>query len=140
MYCTMEDLLGRVSEDVLIDCTDDEGAGQVHAGRVTRAIEDAAGEINSYCMARYDVPFDPVPPFIRKLSADIAIYNLFTRRGYDEDSADRSIMDRYKNAVRVLEHIAKGVITLGQPQPPSESGVALTGTQRKFSRSRLEEF
>ncbi len=136
----MEDLLGKVSEGVLIECTDDEGTGQVDADKVNQAIEDATSEINGYCMARYEVPFNPVPPFIKKLAADIAIYNLFSRRGYDEDSADRSILDRYKNAVRVLENIAKGVITLGQPQPPPETGVVIVSDERKFSRKKMEGF
>ncbi|MTI82738.1 MAG: DUF1320 domain-containing protein [Firmicutes bacterium] len=140
MYCTLEDLLGRVAEDVLIECTDDDGAGQIDVVKVDQAIEDATSEINGYCMSRYDVPFNPVPPFMKKLAVDIAIYNLFTRRGYDEESADRSILDRYKNTVRVLENIAKGIITLGQPQPPPETGATVLSEERKFSRRKMEGF
>jgi phage gp36-like protein len=140
MYCTLDDLRAQVPEAVLVDLTDDEGTGAINADRVNAAIASASSEIDGYCQSRYPVPFDPVPPFIKKLAVDITLYNLFARRGYDEDSADRSILDRYKNAVRVLENIAKGVVTLGQPTPPPATGINIASSERKFSRKSLEAF
>lgn len=148
MYCTIEDLKRRLPESVLIELTDDEGsepagldqAGEEIIARLNEAIADATNEINGYCQARYPVPFDPVPGFIRKLAVDIAAYNLFSRRGYSEDSADKSVIDRYRAAVRTLENIARGLISLGAPEPLFSSEVEVRGQTRVFSRQKLEAF
>lgn len=148
MYCTVEDLLGQIPEPVLIQLVDDEDespatladAGPAMLGRINAAITAAADEINGYCMTRYPVPFSPVPGLIRKLAVDMALYNLFARRGYDEDSADRSVLDRYKYAVKTLEMIAKGTVTLGTPVPPAASEVDIRSSGRLFSREKLDGF
>lgn len=143
MYCTYEDLKNRAPEAKLIELVDDEGAGVLTPQgqqRIGQAIAAAVDEINPYCMKRYPVPFNPVPGIIRNAAADIALYNLFTRRGYDEESADKSILDRYKNAVRILEGISTGRITLGQAQPPPEQGISIQSNDRRFSRDKLEAF
>jgi len=141
MYCTLEDLKSRIPEDVLAELTDDTGAGAVNAERIDAAIKDATDEVNGYCQARYPVPFSPAPGYVKKLTMDIALYNLFSARGYDEDSTDKSIIDRYRAAVRSLENIAKGVITLGEPAPPPASdGTDIEHPPRVFSRDKLEGF
>jgi phage gp36-like protein len=141
MYCTLDDLKAQVPERVLIELTDDEGLGMVNQTRVDAAITAATDEINGYCQARYPVPFNPVPGFIKKLAVDIALYNLFARRGYDEESADKSIVDRYKAAIRALENIARGLVTLGAPEPaPAAEGMDVRSSERVFSRGSLEGF
>ena len=140
MYCTLADLLDRVPESVIIDCTDDEGAGQVNTNRVDQAIGDAGSEIDGYCMARYPLPFDPAPAVIKKLCTDIALYNLMSRRGFDEEKgSDRVVQDRYRSAVRVLENMAKGIVTLGAPTPPAVGTVEISGPGRVFSRAKLRD-
>jgi len=52
-YCTLEDLKEKVSEDVLIELTDDEDTGVIDTSRTDRAMADAESEIDSYCAARY---------------------------------------------------------------------------------------
>ena len=75
---------------------------------ITRAIADADAEINGYCASRYDVPFSTVSDMIRKISVDIAIYNLFCRRrGPSEDRRNR-----YKDAIALLKGIAQGIVSL----------------------------
>lgn len=132
MYCTLEDLLGQVSEQVLVGLTDDEGIGAVHVGRVEQAIADATARIDAYCQARYPVPFNPVPAVIRRLCIDIAVYNLFSRRGFREDSADEAVIRRYKDAIRMLEQIATGSVRIGAAQPPPSHGVAMVSRPRVF--------
>ena len=85
-YCTQSDLLEQISEDDMIQLTDDADAGNVDDDVVTRAIADADAEIDSYCGTKYDVPFSTVPVMVRKLSVDMSIYNLYARRqGAPED-------------------------------------------------------
>lgn len=150
MYCTVQDLVNQVSEAVLIELTDDERtgpatlaeAGTVIENRLHKAITDATNEINGYCQARYPIPFSPVPGFINKLSVDIALYNLFSRRGYDEQTQDKAIIDRYRAAVKTLENIAKGIISLGAASPPAQAAdvFKLHSDPRKFSRDKLGGF
>lgn len=144
MYCQLADLLNRVPESVLIRLTDDEALGVVNQGRIDQAIADAGAEIDSYARSRYPVPFDPVPVIIRKLAADIALYNLLSRRGYEQDSPDQALVERYKAAVKFLENLARGTVTIGDaaPAPAPAAGGApdLSSNERVFTRRNLEGF
>jgi phage gp36-like protein len=142
-YCTIDDLKERLPEAKLVELVDDEGAGALTPKgqqRIDRAIADAGSEIDGYCMARYPVPFEPVPAIIRKLAVDIALYNLFSRRGFDEESPDRIIVTRYRDAVRLLQNLAQGLVTIGAPQPPPDRGLDVSSAPRVFGRRSLEVF
>ena len=77
MYCTLEDLKKMMDEATLVQLTDDEGHGIVNQERINEAISQADAEINSYCAVKYTVPFAVVTDLVRKLSVDIALYNLY---------------------------------------------------------------
>lgn len=139
MYCTQTDLLDRIAEEVLIELTDDEGLGQVNAERVAAAINDACVIIDAYVGARYPIPLDPVPGAIKKIAVDMAIYNLFSRRGFDENSADKAILDRDKAAINFLEHIAKGLVTIGAGpiDLTTDNTAQIVSPGRVFNRNRM---
>ncbi|MDI3480794.1 MAG: hypothetical protein PWQ97_449 [Tepidanaerobacteraceae bacterium] len=141
MYCTLDDIKNQVPEDVLIDLTDDNGTGAINETIVDKAIIDAQEEIDVYASKLYTVPFNPVPGIIKKLAVDIAVYNLFSRRGFDQESADSVILQRYKSAIKLLENLSVGTATIGTPpsSPPART-VYIEGTKRVFSRKRLEGF
>ena len=112
--------------------------------RIEEAINQADAEINTYCASKYTVPFAPVPEAIKKCSVDIAIYNLYSRR-VEEIPATRA--DRYKNAIRLLEAIAKGSITLGvapSAEPPGNpeggAGNTKTAADRTFTKESMRGF
>ena len=138
-YCTQADLLEQISEDDLIQLTDDSDAGIVDVSMVTRAIADADAEIDSYCGTKYDVPFSPVPVMIRKVSVDITIYNLYARRrGAPEDRKER-----YDDAVSFLKDISKGIASLGGDAPSVDDDAGPEATtvksDRVFSRGRASD-
>jgi len=138
-YSTKIDMLEKIEEDVLIQLTDDDDAGVVDEGKVTRAIADADAEIDSYCGTKYDVPFSTVPVMIRKMSVDIAIYNLYARRrGAPEDRKER-----YDDAISFLKDISKGIASLGGdgPSADDDSGPEATTVKsdRVFSRGRASD-
>jgi phage gp36-like protein len=143
MYCTLDDLKKLISEETLIQLTDDESTGAVVTSRIDEATAQADGEINSYCAAKYEVPFVPVPEIIRKCSVDITVYNLFSRR-VEEFPPARA--DRYKNAVRLLEGIAGGAISVGiDPEPAATTGGDRTESTKKerdrtVTRTGMEGF
>ncbi len=137
-YCTVSDILDLISEDELVQLTDDEGTGEMDTAVVDKAITNADAEIDGYCGKRYSVPLLPVPPVICKLSVDVAIYNLFSRRqGAPEDRRTR-----YKDAIKFLENVAKGLVSLGEDDPdtpPSSSHKPqMTQSDPVFSRESLK--
>jgi len=138
-YCILDDIKEQIPEDELIQLTDDTGTGTVDTPVIDRAVADADAEINGYCAERYAVPFNPVPAIIRKFSVDISIYNLFSRRqGADEDRRNR-----YKDAIRFLQNIAKGIVSLGV-DAPSETmqdtvSVSTTKSDRIFSTGKSSD-
>lgn len=140
-YSAQADLEEQISADELIELTDDAGTGAVDATAVARAIADADAEIDSYCGSRYTPPFSPVPVMIRKLSVDIAIYNLHTRRAIIKVPEERQ--KRYENAIRFLRDVSKGLISLGADAPVpanTEDTVAVTANDRIFTRDKMQGF
>jgi phage gp36-like protein len=141
-YSTLDDMKKLIPEDALIQLTDDEGLGTVNQTRVDEAIAQADAEIDSYCGGRYSVPFSTVPEIIKKLSVDIAIYNLYSRR---VEVIPELRAERYRNAIRQLEGISKGLISLGIDPAPSASQDRRAETNKAtdenvFSRDSLEGF
>lgn len=112
-YSEKTDILDQLDEATLVELTDDDGTGTVDTSVVTRSIADADAEIDGYCATRYDVPFSAVPVMIRKISVDIAIYNLYSRRVAVPEERDK----RYSNAVKFLRNVSKGLISLGGDAP-----------------------
>lgn len=141
-YSTLTDIKKLIPEETVIQLTDDENTGAVVESRVTEAIAQADAEIDSYCGGKYSVPFATVPDIVKKISVDIAIYNLYSRR-VEEMPETRS--DRYKNAIRQLEGIAKGNISIGEATEPTaaeQGGVEKNKTEsdRIFTKDTLSGF
>lgn len=140
-YSTQSDLLKMIEEAVLVSLTDDSGAGAVDEDVIDRAISDADGEINGYVGSRHTVPLSTVPDIIRKCSVDIAVKNLYQRRSnVPEDRADA-----YKQAVKFLEKVAEGKISLGTDDPdgsPPDDGARThdDNPERIFTRDDLDSF
>jgi len=128
-YSTQTDLLNRISEDDLIGLTDKTDAGEIDTTIVTRAIADADAEIDGYCGSRYTLPFSPVPVMIRKLSVDIAMYNLYGLNPTLE--IPEEIQARYDNAVRFLRDVSSGRVSLGVDAPAEpETGLPQATTDK----------
>ena len=128
-----------MTETELIQLTDDDDAGVVDESVVTKAIADADAEIDGYCGQRYTVPFTTVPAMIRKLSVDIAVYNLFSRR----QGAPEGRKTRYDAAIKFLERVADGKAVVTGVEGTTESAadrVSIESATRVFSRSNMEGF
>lgn len=142
-YSTIDDVRQQISEDDLIALTDDAGAGVVDETRVTRAIADADEEIDGYVGSRHTVPLSPVPPIVRKHSVDIAIYNLYRRRMHEIPESRKGT---YENAIKFLDKIAQGKISLGADDPEGSPGtsdapsMSSDNPERVFDRDSLKGF
>lgn len=142
-YSTLDDIQALLPEDVLLSLTDDEGMGVINQTRIDEAVAQADAEVDAYCGGRYVVPVDPVPDLMRKLSVDLAIYNLYSRA---VQSMPDVRSERYRNAIRQLEGIAKGSISLGVATVPGPADTGSGAETNKatdtnvFSRDKMEGF
>lgn len=117
-YSTLNDIKKLIPEETLVQLTDDEGLGSINQSRIDEAVSQADAEIDSYSGGRYSVPFSPVPDIIKKISVDISIYNLYSRR---VEQIPETRAERYRNAIRQLEGISKGTISMGEAEAPQSS-------------------
>ncbi len=111
MYCTLDDIKKQVQEATLIEITDDSLSGQINEDVVDETITYAQTLIDGYLLGRYTLPLQSVPEILRVMATDLSIYRLYSRR-FHTDMPD-SINDKYKNSIRLLEQIQKGIVSLG---------------------------
>jgi phage gp36-like protein len=142
-YCSLEDILKSIPESNIIQLTDDSGTGAIDQVKVDEAIAYAEQLINGYLRGRYPVPLSPVPELIRHLAVDLAIFHLYSRRF--ELEMPESMMAKYKNAIKLLEQIQKGLITLGIESADTGPGQGYyktnkTAEDKTFSKDVLNKF
>ena len=142
-YCSQADLAGQVMPSVLVPLADDDRDGVADEAVLLAAIDSASDLVDGYCGPRYPVPFSPVPPIVRRLTTDLAIWNLFGRKGFDEATAEKAVVERYKAAMRFLEKVAEGKVSIGTGtetphEPPLK--VAVHSRDQVFTDELLEKF
>jgi phage gp36-like protein len=108
-YATGQDLIDRFGEQEVINLTDRDRLGVVDATVASQALVATADEIDGYLAGRYSLPLQPVPRVLIGVACDIARYRLCGA----EVNVTEDIRSRYKDAVRFLEHVAAGRISLG---------------------------
>lgn len=130
MYISVSDL--SVPEDVLIRLTDDESTGSVNTDRVDDAISSAQAVVDASLSRQYQAPLTDPPQLVKKLTADIALYNLYLRQA----TVPAEVKDSYARALETLGQLADGAITL----PSAASGPSFSSCPRGFSRDTMEDF
>ena len=138
-YSTQDDLLAMMPQAELAALTAE--AGEVPDGQVVaEAIGRADAEIDAACGLRYNLPFSPVPPRVKSLSADLAIYHLYSRRGV----APAVWQQRHRDALAFLKQVAAGQATLagsgGEPPAAAREAPEIDSNLRLFSRDTLGEW
>jgi len=138
-YITLDDIKKSLPEESIIQLTDDEDTGAVNGARVDEAIAQADSVIDAYCGSLYAVPFSDPPQMIKNIAADIAIYNLYSRK---VDAVPETRLERHRAGIKQLEAIAKATITLGSTMvAPSEKPSANTSEEdRVFTKDALENY
>ncbi len=142
-YCTQQDLVDRIGEDLLKELTDREGEGEVNETRLAQAIAAASAEVDSYVHKLYPAPLDPVPARIQAVTGDIAIYRLMVAIGYDAASADGTWALLYRGIIDWLKQVAKGEgADIGQdnPAPQGDQPSVLVAPARIFGRDTMQGF
>ena len=118
-YCELQDLIDRFGERELVDAADRDGDGAPDAEVVAAACEDAAAEIDARLARRYRVPFARSTRILRALACDIARHELLNPRPHEE------AIRRYEAAVKLLESIASGELSLGDAETLAEADTGL---------------
>ena len=143
-YCTIDNIKGIMSEQDLIQLTDDHdsGAEVIVSANVNKAISDAGEMIDGYIRARYALPLSPMPGLIATLACDIVVYRLYARR--TKLTPPEGVSERYKNALKLLGQIQKGEIDLGvgvanTPEVADSSGTT-SAASRIFTRHSMKGF
>jgi hypothetical protein len=86
----------------------------------------------------------PAPRVLNKFSKDIAVYNLMSRIGIDEQDRDKTYLNRYQSAIKFLEGVAKGTINIGTggggdtQEQAAGRGFRIKSSQRLFSRDTMK--
>jgi len=141
-YCTQTDLEAAAELQLLIDLTDDEKTGSINATRLTRAIVDADATIDGHLRARYSVPLASTPAYIRKLSVDLTLHALYSRRS-SQFELPQGIRDRYRSAMDALRAMRDGKLDLGVEPPPAASAAIVAdvkGPERLCTADTMKDF
>ena len=138
-YCTQADITGQLPEMELAGLTDDMSGLMVVASVLSQAIVSADAVIDSYLSGVYSTPLAVVPEVIIGISVDLTIWNLFTRRGIENESRRQLQQD----AIKLLADIAKGIIVLSSDRAASIStshAVLSSSADRIFSAGVLDTY
>lgn len=113
MYCTIEDLINRVTEKTLVNLTNDVlPANSVKKEIAEENITIADDLINSSLRNKYILPLKSVPNLVKQLSADIAIYRLYCRR-------PQNVPENYKKNYEVEINLKPFVTSIIDKLPDS---------------------
>lgn len=135
-YITLQDLIDRYGEVVMLGVADRDSDGEYDTDAVDRAITDASETIDSYLAKRYALPLPSIPAPLKRICGDIVLYLL---------SSDGTVTDekrkRYEDAINFLKALAKGDASLGaaleQDSNNNVGQVEMTSSPRLFSRNTM---
>ncbi|AHE72555.1 hypothetical protein M942_04500 [Enterobacter ludwigii] len=133
MYATRDDMINRFGRKEVVDLTDVEWTGDIDERVLTYALSTATDEINGYIAGRYALPLPHVPAVLSGYACDIARY----RMTGDKRQCTDEIRDRYKDAIRYLEGVASGRVTLGVYRDTGTNVPSAAGGVRFASGRRL---
>lgn len=112
-YCLKPDIEKRFPAADLIALTDDEGDQTKVNERITQAIVDADGLMDTYFRSRHTVPIPTPGAEIKECSVILSYYNLVTRLHALEDNT--GLFKLYDRKLKWLELVAKGAIKISDP-------------------------
>jgi phage gp36-like protein len=138
-YCMESDLLNLIPQKELAELTTDSGDTPDHLV-VAEAIDRADAEIDAYLGSRYKLPLTPVPDQVKGLSADMALYHLYSRRSV----APAVRRQKYEAALSFLKQIAAGeAVVEGASELLTENvqvETEFSSATRIFSRTTQENW
>lgn len=144
-YCTQDDLRLEIPARTLIQLTCDVSpATEPDVSVVERAINSAEELIDGYLRSRYGLPLKSVPTVLRDLAVTIARHSLYARRPDAKDGLPEAIVRTYRDAIKMLESIQKGALTIGvqidaKPQPEA-GAMRIKAKRRSFDDCLMDRY
>lgn len=78
----------------------------------TRQVNNAEGIVNSAISSRYSISgFTAIPPILRKITEDIAVYNIIKSTGFRANDRNE-YLDDFKDSMNLLNEIKGGTTKL----------------------------
>lgn len=144
MYGNLDQLKKRISEDTLIQLTDDQDMGVINEAVITEIAAGVDELIDGYLRGNYGLPLSPVPGLIQAIALDLYVYEIFGRRptfGIPE------AVDKKRAAqVKVLEKIQSGAVQLGSagavsaPAQTSKNSIQAVAPKAVFDPDTLDRY
>ena len=108
-YATEQDLVDLHGANLIDRLADISGDGVRDAAKIARALETASDMIDGYISGRYTLPLTKASGVLRDCCVSIAVYRMANNPGLLADD----MRERFKDAVKFLEHVAAGKANLG---------------------------
>ena len=142
-YCTAEDIEIQIGKEPLIQLTNDNcEQNTIDTVVCEEAILYSSTLIDGYLRGRYNLPLNTQFPLLRVVAMDLSIYRLYSRRIMTE--IPEVVCDAYKNAIKTLENLQKGIITLetqdNQTLQNGEYRSNKTELDRLFNKRKMDEY
>lgn len=137
-YATAQNMIDRFEESELVQLTDRSDAGVIDQVVLAKALADADAKIDGYLAGRYSLPLSVVPKVLELYACDIARYLL-----HDNHATDQ-VTKRYDDAIKFLERVANGQISIGVNDvgqtPPVNDGAQIESAGSTFARDKSKVF
>jgi phage gp36-like protein len=143
-YFELSDLKSALSEEILLDLTDEKGEGQISEKKVAYFRGRAENLVNGFVRGNPDIPFPftTIPPLIRDLAVEAARIDLLKAR-YLTDLPESLLKDE-ELLLRKLTNLQSGRINLGLGAgdftKTTEFRINKTATNRVFTNTELAKW
>lgn len=140
MYATQSDMVLLFGEKEVRQITDRLLTGAIDTPVLTDALQLASDEIDAYIGSRYPLPLASTPRLLMRVCCDVARYRLL---GSDVQETEAA-RNRYRDAIRTLEQVRDGHMSLGldmaqQPVGTSDT-VGIINGRRVFDADSLSDY
>jgi len=140
-YLTRPAIDAAIPANTLIELTNDDPAADAPDEGVLAAVVDHCEElVDGYLRNRIDLPFAEVPSILRGIALDIVRHALYLRR--PEGAVPDTVKASYANAIKLLETIRDGRITIGDQttgKPAPEPGkIRVRARKQRFAGREWE--
>ena len=126
-YATVDDMIAAFGEAPLVELTDRAGTGNLDTEVLAAAMARAEAEVDGYLKQRYPAGLNTESDLVRGIVCDLCRYNLYV------SDAPETVVERKQNAVRQLQSIAAGRLSLGVVNAPPAAEVFLVSRPKVFN-------
>lgn len=145
-YCSIADIVAAVSNDDLVQLTNDNGGDTIATAKITSAIDYVDNMIDGYLRGRYNLPLTSTPDELKFLAIDFVIHRLYSLRTFTP--VPQNIEERYTEVKKRLYEIQSGKFSLGIEDTNELSNILLltnktsekSTTNKYFDGDKWEEY